>query len=304
MLDQQRRPLHAKRPKPKLRKSCDGCEITTWDDDPVTNEIDWKGTANPEPAEWGYYSPPFPRDSDGRIMVDVSQLDPLPTPGGSFCTNCDKAKRRDYRNRTTSWLMEHRQQSEENEAEWHRCRKAVIRDRLGAGNSKREMVRIGIDRRQKAVRKVHLKREKMFDVKRKGILVKLDSWQKRPAVIQKYGKNAKPKIAGLKTHTADDWEGKSCKWVFVPELGSDMMHAEMTDRNRLQDGRLLVDGESERAEALADETMEEFSQAMVNLNPTSDRGVVKRKDGGEVKLPAFTMEVRYQHQIKCNIFNE
>ena len=133
---------------------------------------------------------------------------------------------------------------------------------------------------------------------------KLDSWQMRPAVIQTYGKHAKPKIAGLKTHTADDWEGKSCKWVFVPELGSDMMHAEMTDRNRLQDGRLLVDGESERAEALADETMEEFSQAMVNLNPTSDRGVVKRKDGGEVKLPAFTMEVRYQHQIKCNIFNE
>ena len=60
VLDQQRRPLHAKRPKPKLRKSCDGCEITTWDDDPVTNEIDWKGTANPEPAEWGYYSPHSP----------------------------------------------------------------------------------------------------------------------------------------------------------------------------------------------------------------------------------------------------
>ena len=82
---------------------------------------------------------PFPRDSDGRIMVDVSQLDPLPTPGGSLCTNCDKAKRLDYRNHTTVWLMEHRHISEENEAEWHRCRTAVIRDRFETGNSKRGM---------------------------------------------------------------------------------------------------------------------------------------------------------------------
>ena len=63
-------------PSPKLEIPVTVAGITTWDEDPVTIIIVWKGMANPEPAEWGYYSPPSPKDSDGRIMIDVSQLDP------------------------------------------------------------------------------------------------------------------------------------------------------------------------------------------------------------------------------------
>ena len=80
------RPLAAKRPKPLRLKECAGCEITTFDPDPVTNGTDWRDSdSEVETAEWAYYTPPFPRDKNGRIMDDIRNLDPMPEPGGCPC---------------------------------------------------------------------------------------------------------------------------------------------------------------------------------------------------------------------------
>ena len=119
-------------------------------------------------------------------------------------------------------------------------------------------------------------------------LVKLGAWAKLSATQKKYGPNPSPKKAGLQVHEAEDWDGKTCKWVFVPKLGPDMLAAEMVDRHKLADDRVVDDGSSVRADQRANETWQEYSDSMINLNPTSNRGTHKLKDGSEVRLPAMT----------------
>ena len=111
---------------PTKQKICEGCDITNQDPDLCTNGTVWRESdEEKEPQEWGYYDPPWPRDEDGMIVVDVSTSPSIPVCAGAFCKVCADAKSRDFKGWKNWEIKDKLASCEKFRASWESSRKAV-----------------------------------------------------------------------------------------------------------------------------------------------------------------------------------